>query len=77
MPTENETKPCSRPGCNGRMTFKRRGKPPGWISGTIRSLLALFGVAMPSGAVITPPREMGWQCAANRDHFERVPKETR
>jgi hypothetical protein len=66
MPTEGETKRCSRPGCDGTMTYKAK-VPPGWGAGT----------AADGGHVVWGADEQpGWECdAPNRNHFD--PGETK
>ena len=59
MPTEQERKPCTREGCNGRMT------PKEFLPGAGGDA----SIASP-GAVVPVRTARGWQCDRDPEHID-------
>jgi hypothetical protein len=61
MPTEGDTQPCTRPGCNGVMKFSATAKAPGSQAGT----------GIDDGRISWENRpQAGWLCDKNPEHFD-------
>jgi hypothetical protein len=60
MPNENETRPCSHPGCKGTQTFKLKAPIAG----------SQGGIGTPHGNIWGAERQPAWICDQNREHYE-------
>ena len=60
MPTEGDTKPCTRKGCDGTMTFSTTATAPG----------SQVGTGLDDGRIaFENRRQPGWLCDKNPEHF--------
>jgi hypothetical protein len=63
MPTEGDTKPCTRTGCDGTMTYSANAKAPG----------SQIGAGLDDGKIVWESRpQSGWLCDRDPDHFDRA-----
>ena len=61
MPTENETRPCTHPGCNGTQMFRLNAPIPGSVGGP---------ASTETGTGFPGNRQPPWMCDKERDHYE-------
>ena len=61
MPSENDTRPCKYPGCNGTQTFESYASIAG----------SQVGTGTNGGEIIRgTKRQPAWVCNKNREHYE-------